>query len=362
MKPPPGHLGDMPPPLAERAEQCRRLALDWLFAHDYRLFAPPLAEHLETLTAGDKTLDVDTFKMTDTLSGETLGLRADHTQQVLRYDRAAASGGIRRYCYCGPVIRAHPPQAWKLREDMQLGAEIFGANDNKDKNGNCGEMEIARVACGMLSYIGVVGVAISVAHAGIVRELLTAAESNRREEILRSFIRRDAAAIRKQNGGEVLAKLCALGGGEEAIEQARKLLPQALLPMLDEVAVLRKQLALFGGDAEVDFSDIGGYGYHTGAVFVFYGRGFIAARGGGFQQGAGFSANLREIAEHLPPMENAAAVAIPLNAEVSADKQWQQAVAKLEQEGRRLHFAHSDKKPSPPCLQKANGKWQVCEQ
>ncbi len=357
MKPPPGHLGDMPPPLAGRAERCRRLALDWLFAHDYRLFTPPLAEHLETLTAGDKTLDADTFKMTDTLSGETLGLRADHTQQVLRYDKAAGDGGIRRYCYCGPVIRTHPPQAWKLREEMQLGAEMFGATDSG------GGLEIARITAGMLTAIGITDIASSVAHVGIVRELLKAVPPQRHDEILRHFIRKDAKSINAIGGGEMLAKLCAIGGGEDAIDEARSLLPSAFSPMVDEVALLRRQLSADGGDAEADFSDIGGYGYHTGAVFVFSGAGFVAARGGVFSRGAGFSANLREIAEHLPPQQQEdMPISCPLNAEVLANEEWRRAVAALEQAGRRLRFVY-DENPPPPCLQKtASGKWQVREQ
>lgn len=299
MKPPPGYLGDMPPALAECAEQCRRLALDFLLAHNYRLFAPPMVEHLETLTAGDKTLDADTFKMTDTLSGETLGLRADHTQQVLRYDKAAGAAGatgedgIRRYCYCGQVIRAHPPQAWKLREEMQLGAEMFGASDRD------GGLEVALITAGMLNAVGINNSAASVAHVGIVRELLKNVDAKNHKELLQYFIRKDSARINSIKGGEVLAKLCAIAGGEDAIDEARALLPSGLSPMIDEVATIILKLSQNGGDAEADFSDIGGYDYHTGAVYVFYGDGFVAARGGVFSQGAGFSTNLRELAEYL---------------------------------------------------------------
>lgn len=363
----PGNLGDMPPPLAERAEQCRRLALDWLFAHDYRLFAPPLAEHLETLTAGDKTLDVDTFKMTDTLSGETLGLRADHTQQVLRYDRAAKEGGVRRYCYCGAVIRAHPPQPWKSREEMQIGAEMFGAQAPG------GEMEIARVAGGMLSAIGVEDIAVTIAHAGIVRRLfeLSGINENAREEVLKCFALRDSSRLRsiaKESGadGETLANLCAIADtGDDAVARARKLLPKEFEPALNEIAMLCEQLSRDGGDAEVDFSDIGGYGYHTGAVFVFYANNFVAARGGRYDRGesaVGFSANLREIAECLPPAKTTTAIACPLSG--AGDEEWQKAVATLQKSGRRLRFVHDgEKEQSAPCLQKnKNGKWEVREQ
>lgn len=353
----------MPPPLAERAEQCRRAALDWLFAHDYRLFAPPLAEHLETLTAGDKTLDADTFKMTDTLSGETLGLRADHTQQVLRYDKAAGGEGVRRYCYCGPVIRAHPPQAWKLREEMQLGAEIFGAGGEGDK-GLDGGLEIARITAGMLRAIGITNAAASIANVGIVRELLRDVKSEKHKELLHHFVRKDAAGVNAIKGGGMLAKLCAIAGGGDAIDEARRLLPARLSPMIDEVEVLLQVLSADGGDAEADFSDIGGYGYHTGAVFVFYGAGFVAARGGVFSHGAGFSTNLREVAEHLPPQTNDGAenvVSCPLNAAAAASAQWRRAVDSLEKAGRRLRFVNSGN-PPPPCLQKdASGKWQVRE-
>ncbi len=375
MNPLPGHLGDMAPPLAERAERCRRRALDWLFAHSYRLFAPPLAEHLQALTAGDKTLDVDTFKMTDTLSGETLGLRADHTPQVLRFDRAARAengndgndgvdnddnrDGVRRYCYCGSVIRAHPPQPWKFREEIQIGAEIFGAPAPG------GEMEIARAARGMLAAAGVGDLCVSLAHAGIVRALAAEMPEETRDEVLRRFSLRDAdgvlAAAADDGNGKTLAKLCGIAGGEESLAEARAFLPPECQPALDELAFLRRELAREGGDAEVDFSDIGGYGYHTGAVFVFYAGGYVAARGGRYDRGesaVGFSVNLREIAEHLPPETRAAAVACPLAPD---DEQWQQAVADLEKSGRRLRFVHNSEESPPPRLQKTKTGWRIQE-
>ncbi|MCH9757875.1 MAG: ATP phosphoribosyltransferase regulatory subunit, partial [Proteobacteria bacterium] len=82
----PEHLDDIPPPYAAQMAHCREQALAWLAAHDYQLVAPPLVDYLETLTGGDEDLNLHTFKITDTLSGRTLGIRADQTPQIARFD------------------------------------------------------------------------------------------------------------------------------------------------------------------------------------------------------------------------------------------------------------------------------------
>ena len=54
------------------------MAMSWLF---------PLLEHLDSLLTGSgEALDLQTFKLVDQLSGRSMGLRADTTQQVARID------------------------------------------------------------------------------------------------------------------------------------------------------------------------------------------------------------------------------------------------------------------------------------
>ncbi len=363
----PDHLGDLPPAAAMLLEKARRRALDWLFAHDYHLLNPPLAEHLDTLTAGSEDLELNTFKMTDTMSGRTLGIRADHTPQVLRFDadtNGAEAGGVSRYCYFGPILMTKPPQPWQWREELQLGAEMFRSPTP------AGDWEMARLAAGALKATGLRDFCADLGHAGIVKQLLNDANvpAAAQAEILRHFSKRDSQAMRLVAAGsgdlEPLILLSQINGDISATDEALKLLPQ-FAAELEVLRVVAEQLSQDGCDVGVDFSEIGGYGYHTGAVFVFYGDGFVAARGGRYNRNGttddavGFSMNMREIVAHLPAEEEDTAVAVPL---ATGDKKWQAALAKLHTAGRRVRFLATGEKPTVPCLENtAAGVWEVRE-
>ena len=83
----PDHIADALPSEARHIEKLRRGLLDTARSYGYELVMPPLLEHLESLLTGSgEALDLQTFKLVDQLSGRTLGLRADTTQQVARID------------------------------------------------------------------------------------------------------------------------------------------------------------------------------------------------------------------------------------------------------------------------------------
>ena len=356
----PDHLSDLSPPAAGRLEHLRRIVLDYLLAHDYQLHLPALAEHVEVLAAGDENLELDIFKMTDTLSGRTLGIRADHTPQIARFD-AATGGAPRRLCYCGPALRTRPPQPWKQREIMQIGGEIF------DLPPPAADWEIIRLAVGALRAAGIDDIAIDLGHAGLLHSLLGDSQSAaQRAALCRRLERRDTAMLQEKTAttGHLLRLLNATG--ESAIAQARAIATEAGIgaDMLAPLSFVFQQLRAEGFDVRVDFSEIGGYGYHTGIVFAIYGRDFIAARGGrydrpGFRPAVGFSMDLREITAHLPPLPPPPPpVACPL---ATDDKTWFAAIENLYRQNRRLCFAAAASTPSPPVLEKHGDLWQVRE-
>ena len=123
----PDHLDDLAPPQATAMEQARARALATLAAFDYQLLAPPLVDYLQTLTGGDADLDLQTFKFADTLSGQTLGIRADQTPQIARYHSATggeAAGECRRYCYCGARCLHAPAAAVDGAREFATGGGI----------------------------------------------------------------------------------------------------------------------------------------------------------------------------------------------------------------------------------------------
>ena len=360
--PPPDNLSDTPPPLAARLERARRAALDFLFAHNYRLHIPALADGAdslgETLGGDDETLQSDIFKMTDTLSGRALGIRADHTPQTARFDAALGGDAPRRLCYCGPALRTRPPQPWKQRELMQLGAEIFGAPPP------AADWEIVHLAAGVLRAAGVADIAVDLGHPGLLRQLMAdgIADSSR-ARLLRQIARRDIAALHANEcASEFLIRLSQTAD----LAEAKSILAEAKVDGREALSALSYVAARLRGeglDVAINFSDIGGYGYHTGVVFSAYGADFVAARGGrydrpGFRPATGFSADLREIILHSPPEkeEELPPVLCPICPD---DPAWRAAVAKLRV-SRRVQFDSAPAKP--PLLEKKNSQWKVREQ
>lgn len=366
----PDNLDDVPPALAAVMQRGREVALAYLMAHDYRMLIPPLVDYLETLTAGDRDLDVETFKITDTLSGRTLGIRADQTPQIARYDLTAngdARAAIRRYCYCGPVLRTRPAQAWQSRESMQLGGELFGAPAPS------GDWEIICMVLGVLRALGLSDVAIDIGHAGlfhrIIAETETAMTVEKQKELITHITQRDTAAVQslpadgaiRPATAAAMQVLAQTHGDRDGLAAAKDALPAVAADALDELAYLARQLDHDGTDVGVNLSDLGSYGYHTGVVFTVTHGKHILARGGRYNSGVGFSADLRLVAPLLETTAATAAVAVPL---VADDRQWAAAVARLRQQGRRIRFVHGDgdELSSPPYLCKEDDDWLVREQ
>lgn len=357
----PDHFSDLSPPAAGRLECARRAVLDYLLAHDYQLHLPALAEHVEVLGADDETLQLDIFKMTDTLSGRTLGIRADHTPQTARFDAAAGGTLPRRLCYCGPALRTRPPQPWKQREIMQIGAEVFNVPPP------AADWEIIRLAAGALHAAGIDDIAIDLGHAGLLHRLLgDSLSGDKRAALCRHLERHDIAQLQEKTAaaGHLVKLLQATG--ESAIAQARQIAAAADIEpgMLDDLSFVAGQLQAEGFDVRVNFGEIGGYGYHTGIVFAIYGRDFIAARGGrydrrGFRPASGFSMDLREITARLP---SSPPLPMPVSCPLAVqDKTWFAAIANLRQKNRRLCFAPANSTPPPPVLEKQDDDWKVRE-
>lgn len=387
----PDFLDDVPPAVAAGVEASRRVALAALSAYGYQLIIPPLVEYLETLTVADDALDRKTFKMTDSVSGRTLGIRADQTPQIARFDalHARHTNGARRYCYCGPVLLTHPPQPWQSREMMQLGAELFGAPPADS------DWEMLLVTHAVLTAMGYTELSVDLGHAGLFaavlqtlpqplgaaaqRELMEAVSKQDRHTLQKLL---DALQLPADAGAALLALAAAKTSddSEDELDAVRGVLPAAALAELD---FIRRQMRAQGCAVGVNLSDLGSYGYHTGIVFCFYAGNAVVARGGRYQPPAppsaasgladtstppavGFSMDLYRLP---PPAGNAAAqsdssadadaVHVPL---VGDDEAWRAAVADLRRQRRGIRFVAADVSPSPPCLVREGKQWRVNEQ
>jgi len=76
----PEGIEELLPPQARRLETLRRRLLDIYATWGYAQVMPPFIEYLESLLVGSgHDLDLETFKLTDQLTGRLMGVRTDMT-------------------------------------------------------------------------------------------------------------------------------------------------------------------------------------------------------------------------------------------------------------------------------------------
>lgn len=298
----PDGMKELLPPVAREVELVRRRILDLYDCWGYELVMPPVAEHLESLLTGvGGDLGLQTFKVTDEVSGHMLGIRADITPQVARIDaHRLRSDGVSRLCYCGSVLHTRPVNMLASRNPMQLGAELFG------HEGVDSDAEVISLMLETLIATGIQGsINLDLGHVGVFSELVGAAElSTAQTDIYIDILQRKALPelkpfVASLQLDEVLAdQLCALAslnGGEEILERAEQLFAgqHAILSAVEHLrrvaAVVRARFPQIG--FYFDLGELRGYRYHTGVVFAAYTPRFgqALAKGGRYDQiGADF--------------------------------------------------------------------------
>ena len=331
----PDQIADVLPSEARHIEELRRLFLDKSCSYGYELVMPPLLEHLESLLTGTgESLDLQTFKLVDQLSGRTLGLRADTTPQVARIDAHLLNRkGVARLCYCGPVLHTRAERPHATREPLQFGAEIYG------HAGLEADLEVQLLALEGLSAAGVTKLSVDMADVRIVSSLLAGAVVPDRT---RSLLH---AALAAKDGSELVSVLTSLGDGisiesREGLKVLlqlygdEKVLPSS--PLLHEALRNLKWLARHTKSAETmasavrvtfDLADLRGHAYYSGTRFAIYGQGAELARGGRYNEvgavfgrnrpAVGFSLDLKELVSVLPARPLKAAIRAPWDEDAS---------------------------------------------
>jgi len=341
----PDHIADVLPSEARHIEEIRRNLLDMARCYGYELVMPPLLEHLESLLTGTgESLDLQTFKLVDQISGRMLGLRADSTPQVARIDAHLLNRqGVARLCYCGPVLHTRPAAPHATREPLQLGAEIYG------HQGLEADLEILTLALDCLRAAKVQDFMVDLADVRIVNSLLSLAALSPAEttEIQAALAVKDAAAIAsiaRRSDAAVrlgLQNLTRCYGDVQVLTQARSLLPDlpAISQALDQLQWLAGHLE--GTSVSFDLADLRGYAYYSGARFAVYAKGAPDAllRGGRYdavgsvfgreRPAVGFSLDIKALVGVVsgPPLRAA------IRAPWGEDKGLRGAIAKLRSAG-----------------------------
>jgi len=323
----PENIADVLPSEARKIEELRRRLLDRFRAYGYEMVMPPMLEYLESLlTSGGADLNLRTFKLVDQLSGRTLGLRADITPQVSRIDAHLLNRqGVTRLCYAGVVLHTRPRGLHATREQIQIGAEIYG------HAGLEADLEIQQLMLDALRLAGLSKVRLDLCHAGVLAALfkIDPAAAALGEPLYGALAGKDVPRLNELTANltplvrDALRALPTLYGAAPVLEEARARLPNApeIARALDDLAFLSSQVE--GAEVMIDLADLRGYAYHSGVMFTAYVDGVpnAVARGGRYDHvgqaygraraATGFSLDLREVARISPVEARSSAILAP---------------------------------------------------
>ncbi len=312
----PEGIEEVLPAEAQHLESLRNKLLTLFACWGYDLVIPPFIDFLDSLLTGaGHDLALQTFKLTDQVSGEMLGVRADMTPQVARIDAHNLNNeSPTRLCYVGTVLHTRGDPLEKTRSPMQLGAELYG------HAGQESDVEVICLMLEMLAITGLQNVHLDLGHVGIYRALSAQANLtvDQESELFAVLQRKAKPELKELMAGYELSdelkgmflKLPELNGDKSILAQARSVFIKAnddvKQALADLMAIAEKLAAHFPALAiSFDLAELRGYHYHTGIVFAAFvpSVGREIARGGRYDNigavfgrgrpATGFSADLK---------------------------------------------------------------------
>ncbi len=376
------------PTEAAQIESLRRKVLDLLDSWGYDLVMPPLMEYLDSLLTGvGHGLEIETFKLTDQVSGRMMGVRADMTPQVARIDaHYLHNDGANRLCYFGPVLRTRPDCLGCSRVPLQLGAELFGVK------GYQADIEIVELLVETLHTIGLDKLHVDLGHVGIFQALAAA-------EGLNTDAQDQLVEVISSRAGDDVAQLCqSLGLSENASElfilmtassgevDSLSGLVEKYSAVSEEVKAAFQNLSRIASSLKkrlpatrlyYDLAELKGKSYHNGLVFSVYtqGSGRAIAYGGRYDDigidfgraraATGFSLDLRAVSGLSKQSDTDAADASTIIcAPDNDDPELLDAVKKLRLDGQRVVYCYDNEQTDTDGKNTANlvrqdGKWIV---
>jgi ATP phosphoribosyltransferase regulatory subunit len=296
----PENIADVLPSEARKIEDLRRILLDRFQSYGYELVMPPMLEYLDSLLTGaGQELNLKTFKLVDQLSGRTMGLRADITPQVARIDAHLLNRqGVTRLCYAGPVLHTLAAPGAMSREQLQLGAEIYG------HAGWEADFEVQKLLNEVLGLSQVGEVTLDMSHAGLLTAILGdyQPQSEALDALYAALQSKDLPGLTTllaswpvEIKAAILALVALSGSPETVLPAARQTLPKipGVSLALDDLERLCQAIVALpkAPRLNLDLSDLRGYQYHSGVMFAAYVAGLpgAIARGGRYDMvGAAF--------------------------------------------------------------------------
>lgn len=377
----PDGIEEVLPAQAQQVEGLRRRLLDLYASWGYELVIPPLMEFVDSLLIGlDGDLDLLTFRMTDQMSGRTLGVRADITPQVARIDaHSLAQDGVTRLCYAGSLLHTRPRSLMASRSPIQVGAELYG--DETDH----ADLEVIDLMLATLELAGFDRLTLNLGHVGVFTALRETISLPKAQEakILDAMARKSVPDLEEAVAGlptDVAALICqlvTLHGSADVLEKARDLFAKELPAAshaIDKLSDIAKVLLSERPELDIyyDLAELRGYHYHTGMVFAAYsaGHGQALANGGRYdavgevfgraRPATGFATDLKVLMMHTnatSAQTHHRAIAMP-----AADDAALREVVKALREGGETVINQLSGVPDARCdreLINENGQWVV---
>ncbi|MEA1888860.1 MAG: ATP phosphoribosyltransferase regulatory subunit [Pseudomonadota bacterium] len=372
------------PAEAARIEKLRRKVLDLLGGWGYDLVMPPLMEYLDSLLTGvGHGLEIETFKLTDQMSGKMMGVRADMTPQVARIDaHYLHNDGANRLCYFGPVLRTRPDCLGCSRVPLQLGAELFGVKNYR------ADVEIVELLVETLHSIGLENLHVDLGHMGIFQALvategLDADSQDKLVEVISSHAGNDVAQFCQSQGlsaeaSELFILLTVSSGEVDSLPA----LAEKFFASSDEVKAAIDNLSSIAGSLKkrlpatrlyYDLAELKGKSYHNGLVFSVYipGTGRAIANGGRYDDigiefgraraATGFSLDLRAVSGLISQPELKMTSSATVYAPDDDDPELLDVVKQLRQNGKRVVFCYDNEQSADgkyaAKLVRQDGKW-----
>ncbi|MEM7304889.1 MAG: ATP phosphoribosyltransferase regulatory subunit [Pseudomonadota bacterium] len=382
----PSGIEEVLPEDARIIEIYRRKLLDLYSSWGYQLVIPPFIEFLDSLLVGEcEDLNLQTFKLTDQLTGRTMGVRADMTPQVARIDaHMLNSQGPTRLCYCGTVLHTRPETAGGTRSPLQIGAELYG------HSGIESDIEIIKLMIATINNSGIDSVLLDLDHTGILESLIEKAGFNpdTQNDLLQMLQHKSLPDLEKLMSQTdcpdeiktAILDLVNLHGKKEVLERARISLNaggKKVSQCLDYLEKLSTMVAskLPEIDIHFDLAESRGYHYQHGVVFTAFcaNSGKELARGGRYDNigesfgrarpATGFSADLRQLIT-ASTLKFESAGKLILSPAID-DPQLEETISQLRVQGDIvIHALQSEDTASElsgctHSLQKENNKWVV---
>ena len=286
----PDGVDELLAPRALEVEKLRRKLVDLYVASNYEFIIPPLLELSETL-GGEAHDEISSyaFSFLDDLTGKTLSIRTDISEQASRIDAyRIASKDVVRLCYAGEVVKKRSSKVLRSRTTIQVGAEIFGDSSIES------DLESINLMIQSLQEVGLKDITLSLGHAGFTELILSLfkdlddSKFSQLEEALIKKSKSDIANIISSDNKNLplIMDLCDMYGEEEIIEEAKntyKDLGNKAISYLDHLNKIVKALNFDQSvKIHIDIGEVQGFKYHNGIVFSAYSgsAGYALAKGG----------------------------------------------------------------------------------